>query len=62
MFSEPFSFGGINASKFGDCDITGDAGIVSSIDPFLFPRCDRSFLHIARKSPLNGHPRKNRRG
>jgi len=24
---EPFSFGGINASKFGDCDITGDAGI-----------------------------------
>lgn len=24
---EPFSFGGINASKFGDCDITGDACI-----------------------------------
>ena len=24
---EPFSFGGINASKFGDHDITGDGGI-----------------------------------
>ncbi|ETO30544.1 methylmalonate semialdhyde dehydrogenase [Reticulomyxa filosa] len=24
---EPFSFGGINRSKFGDCDITGDGGI-----------------------------------
>lgn len=23
---EPFSFGGINLSKYGDCDITGDAG------------------------------------
>jgi len=24
---EPFSFGGMNASKFGDCDITGEGGI-----------------------------------
>jgi acyl-CoA reductase-like NAD-dependent aldehyde dehydrogenase len=24
---EPFSFGGINASKFGDHDITGDGGV-----------------------------------
>ena len=24
---EPFSFGGINASKFGDLDITGDGGL-----------------------------------
>lgn len=24
---EPFSFGGIHASKFGDCDITGDGGM-----------------------------------
>jgi len=24
---EPFSFGGINASKFGDLDITGDGGM-----------------------------------
>jgi len=24
---EPFSFGGWNASKFGDCDITGDGGL-----------------------------------
>lgn len=24
---EPFSFGGMNASKFGDCDITGDGAI-----------------------------------
>merc|ERR1711957_623501 len=24
---EPFSFGGINASNFGDCDITGDGGM-----------------------------------
>jgi hypothetical protein len=24
---EPFSFGGINASKFGDFDITGDGGL-----------------------------------
>lgn len=24
---EPFSFGGINASKFGDHDITGDGAI-----------------------------------
>lgn len=26
-FSEPFSFGGINASKYGDVDITGDGAI-----------------------------------
>jgi hypothetical protein len=26
---EPFSFGGFNASKFGDCDITGDGSLVN---------------------------------
>ena len=52
---EPFSFGGIRASKFGDCDITGDGAIEFFTErrkvtvKVCFLKVDNNSGHLQRK-------------